>query len=107
MKMKEFCNQIESSKDMSGVGMELGENDKLKSVIVKSEFTGLDVKLPVEAIEKSDWSTISDIIAGKREPAVLQHMSRVVGYFSKIENWNSSKIGELHDRQKGDYQLKD
>lgn len=32
-------------------------------------------------------------------------MSRVVGYYSIIENWNNSKKAELFDRQKGDYKL--
>lgn len=32
-------------------------------------------------------------------------MSRVVGYYSIIENWNGSKQAELKDRQKGDYKL--
>ena len=32
-------------------------------------------------------------------------VTRVVGYFSRIENWNPSKIGELVDRQKGDYSI--
>lgn len=30
-------------------------------------------------------------------------MSRVVGYFSKIDNWNKSKKAELKRRQKGNY----
>ena len=30
-------------------------------------------------------------------------MSRVVGYFSVIENWNESKKSELKRRQKGKY----
>ncbi|NHJ47184.1 MAG: hypothetical protein FK733_05295 [Asgard group archaeon] len=30
-------------------------------------------------------------------------MSRVVGYFSIIENWNRSKKAELKRRQKGNY----
>ncbi|MHA1221206.1 MAG: anaerobic ribonucleoside-triphosphate reductase [Candidatus Heimdallarchaeota archaeon] len=30
-------------------------------------------------------------------------MSRVVGYFSVIENWNNSKKAELKRRQKGEY----
>ncbi|NHJ86562.1 MAG: hypothetical protein FK734_13940 [Asgard group archaeon] len=30
-------------------------------------------------------------------------MSRVVGYFSIIENWNKSKKAELKNRQKGNY----
>jgi ribonucleoside-triphosphate reductase len=34
-------------------------------------------------------------------------MSRVVGYYSIIENWNDSKKAELSDRQKGNYKLSD
>lgn len=32
-------------------------------------------------------------------------MSRVVGYYSIIENWNDSKKAELIDRQKGCYKV--
>lgn len=32
-------------------------------------------------------------------------ISRVVGYFSRIDNWNKSKQGELHDRRRGDYAI--
>jgi len=32
-------------------------------------------------------------------------ISRVVGYYSRIDNWNRSKIGELKDRQRGDYRV--
>lgn len=32
-------------------------------------------------------------------------MSRIVGYFSKINNWNESKKGELLARQKGNYRV--
>jgi ribonucleoside-triphosphate reductase len=32
-------------------------------------------------------------------------MSRVVGFFSKIEDWNDSKRGEFKHRQKGNYKL--
>jgi len=32
-------------------------------------------------------------------------MSRVVGYFSKIENWNASKKAEFKSRQKGIYTI--
>ena len=30
-------------------------------------------------------------------------MSRVVGYYSMIENWNGAKQAEHADRQQGDY----
>ncbi|MBU1121037.1 MAG: anaerobic ribonucleoside-triphosphate reductase [archaeon] len=32
-------------------------------------------------------------------------ISRVVGYYSVINNWNKSKQAEFSDRQKGDYSL--
>jgi anaerobic ribonucleoside-triphosphate reductase len=32
-------------------------------------------------------------------------MTRVVGYFSRIPNWNKSKLGELKDRREGNYAL--
>ena len=32
-------------------------------------------------------------------------ISRVVGFFSKIEDWNKSKKAEFKDRQKGNYNL--
>ena len=34
-------------------------------------------------------------------------ITRIVGYYSRINNWNKSKIGELVDRHKGNYSLKD
>lgn len=30
-------------------------------------------------------------------------ISRVVGYYSNINNWNASKTAEFRDRQKGRY----
>ncbi|MFH1783485.1 MAG: anaerobic ribonucleoside-triphosphate reductase [bacterium] len=32
-------------------------------------------------------------------------VTRIVGYYSRIPNWNKSKIGELKDRHKGDYAI--
>ncbi len=32
-------------------------------------------------------------------------ISRVVGYYSRIENWNKSKQAELRDRQRGSYEV--
>jgi ribonucleoside-triphosphate reductase len=32
-------------------------------------------------------------------------MSRVVGYYSKINNWNVSKQAEFSDRQNGNYRI--
>jgi anaerobic ribonucleoside-triphosphate reductase len=34
------------------------------------------------------------------------HMTRVVGYYSRTQNWNKSKLGELKDRHQGDYGIR-
>ncbi|MCX6377184.1 MAG: hypothetical protein NTU88_14335, partial [Armatimonadetes bacterium] len=34
-------------------------------------------------------------------------ITRIVGYYSRINNWNNSKLGELRDRQRGDYLVKE
>jgi len=32
-------------------------------------------------------------------------ITRIVGYFSRVNNWNKSKIGELKDRHRGNYSV--
>ena len=32
-------------------------------------------------------------------------LTRIVGYFSDISQWNRSKIAELKDRRKGNYKV--
>jgi len=42
---------------------------------------------------------------GHCRSANVYGMTRVVGYFSRVHNWNPSKHGELKDRQKGNYSV--
>jgi ribonucleoside-triphosphate reductase len=44
-------------------------------------------------------------LCGHCQGANVYGMTRVVGYFSRIHNWNRSKIGELKDRRHGSYGL--
>ncbi len=36
----------------------------------------------------------------------LYGVTRIVGYYSRITNWNKSKIGELNDRHMGKYSVR-
>ena len=47
-----------------------------------------------------EWATVRRFVLGGRH---VSHMTRIVGYYSRVENWNQSKLGELADRQKGLY----
>jgi hypothetical protein len=46
-------------------------------------------------------------ICGNCNSENVYGMSRVVGYYSIIENWNESKLAELKDRQKGIYKIEE
>jgi len=76
-------------------------------VIVKHEPSKLATKIKFEGIGQCNWAELFLIISGQRELHNLKHLSRVVGYFSRVENWNKSKQGELEDRHKGDYVVKE
>ncbi len=39
------------------------------------------------------------------ESSNVYGMTRIVGYFSRVNNWNKSKLGELKDRQEGNYKI--
>ncbi|MDR1745283.1 MAG: anaerobic ribonucleoside-triphosphate reductase [Planctomycetota bacterium] len=105
MEMTRFFESVEQHPDLEGVGIDSECPDRNPGVIVKYRKSGLMTRIPVAAIEAADWSILEEVLVGKREPRVLQHMTRVVGYFSRVENWNKSKVGELKDRQKGEYSV--
>lgn len=52
------------------------------------------IRQPVDAV-------IRALRTGGERP--LQGVTRIVGYYSRIDNWNKSKISELQDRHKGNY----
>lgn len=102
MNMNDFYDRIEAHQDLTGVGIDTPEAHT-PCVLIQHKPSGMVTRLPVAALEKADWSAIEEVLTCQREPQALQHMTRVVGYYSRVENWNKSKIGELKDRHKGNY----
>lgn len=103
MNLVEFYEKVESHPDLMGETVDM--NAKNPMVVVRHKKSDLLTCLPIKAIEKANWEIIEEVLTCKREPVVLQHMTRVVGYFSRIDNWNKSKLGELNDRHAGDYSI--
>ncbi len=64
---------------------------------------GHAVHLAASEIPTMHWRQIYEAVIGGRH---VEHVSRIVGYYSRVENWNPSKKSELHDRQKGTYSVK-
>ena len=101
MKFSDFFDHIEAHPQLRGLGMG-GDH----FVVVADVGNGLCTRVEARAVEDNDWEELERILLGGRINA-LQHMSRVVGYFSFVHNWNDSKIGELKDRHKGNYAIVD
>ena len=103
MNVVEFYEKVEAHPELTGETV--NKDAKHPSVVVRHKKSGLATCLPLAALEQATWEIIEEVLTCKREPVVLQHMTRVVGYFSRIDNWNKSKLGELTDRHSGDYAI--
>ncbi|MCP4650881.1 MAG: hypothetical protein GY853_12495 [PVC group bacterium] len=57
------------------------------------------IHITPDAIENNEWESI------KKQFPDLTYVTRIVGYYSQIHNWNSSKQEELGDRHKGCYKV--
>lgn len=75
------------------------ENDKIK-IINHSNKEAYEVD--IETIIKTP---IKDLMLALETGVHLRlfGVTRIVGYLSRINNWNSSKIAELRDRRRGNY----
>lgn len=105
MEIMQFFDQVEAHPELTGIGIDTECPERKPGVIVRHDANGLMTRIPVAAIEAAEWDILEQVLTGRREPQVLQHMTRVVGYFSRVENWNKSKVGELKDRHKGNYAI--
>ncbi len=131
MTLTEFAERIDAHPDMSIVGARFGETHAEDEVIVENARTEkiyavkigpckhpafLDRTtmkhgpLTVTTLDDSTWPQMVDMLEGRRGGGVMVYVTRIVGYYSMIQqrghtNWNRSKIAELVDRQKGDYKI--
>lgn len=99
MDLQKFYRHVEKCSEINGVGFtECG-------AVIKNINTDVEVEIPFNTIKKHSWSEIHAVLTGDKSAHPLEHMTRIVGYFSRTTNWNKSKIGELKDRQNGQYGL--
>jgi hypothetical protein len=101
MEVADFFAKVYDNKDLEGIAIDLDSG----CVAVHHKPTKVCTALPRAAIEKTDWLVLEDVLTGKRDPEVLYHMTRIVGYYSRVENWNNSKLGEMKARIQGHYGL--
>ncbi|HOX05619.1 MAG TPA: anaerobic ribonucleoside-triphosphate reductase [Planctomycetota bacterium] len=106
MDIAEFYTKVETHPDIQGLDLEdaSDQNDGPAALLLHKP-TGNKFRILLSTVEKEDWGTLEAIVTGRRDAQVLDHMTRVVGYYSRVQNWNRSKLGELRDRHAGKYQV--
>lgn len=101
MQLNDLFDFVEKSEDLEGVGVSKW------GVIIKHKGSGLCTQVSLAALDKIERDDLQSILTGKREPDALKHITRIVGYYSRVENWNKSKLGELKARHKGHYSIQE
>jgi hypothetical protein len=102
MELTAFFDAIEAHDELEGIGIVLLKDDS-DLLMVGHKPSGITTQIPAASVEGADWDVLESVLVGDREPEMLYHMTRVVGYYSRVQNWNASKMGELKDRQRGNY----
>lgn len=103
-----FADAIEERKDTLEIDGLSIDGESCQEVTDKSRIKILNhktqdaVEVEIETVIKTPLEMlIPALING--EWIKLYGVTRIVGYYSRIHNWNKSKIGELRDRHRGNY----
>ena len=82
----------------------------LENSDVPKEVEGHQITVEVPEIfakctDEKSVTRFLKVINAEENPIVCEGVTRIVGYYSRVNNWNKSKIGELRDRQGEHYTL--
>lgn len=99
MNGSKFYEMIQKHDELEWFGVREEKNE----VVIANKTTGAKLVVGAKAILDHSWRDIEAVLLGRREPFIMRHFTRIVGYFSTTRNWNLSKIRELADRGRGMY----
>ncbi len=108
-----FVEAVELSSDLEVIGTAFPSNEEVFVIRDYSKTEGIEgayVEVSIEEIVRkvTDYDKAQEfvsVIQNDRASIVLNGITRIVGYYSRVNNWNKSKVGELRDRAKGSYGL--
>jgi hypothetical protein len=96
-----FCrNIIEHDRLHFGKGPRA---DRVYVVFAGPDEVRVGWELEPATIRTHSWETLEAVLTGKRRPEVMNHITRIVGYYSHLRGWTRSKLAELRDRRNGEY----
>ncbi len=114
-----FVEAIELSSNLEIIGTAFPsdkDNSRGKEVFVLRDYNraegieGAYIEVSIDEIVQkiTDLDKAQEflrVIQNDRASIVLHGITRIVGYYSRVNNWNTSKVGELRDRANGRYGL--
>jgi len=113
MRFFDFVERVSNHPDLQIVGTldeagepvapeDLGEKDVY--LAIDNSRVGIGCRVDMRRLRDDRWEDLLRVLEGGEEKAI-HSVTRIVGYFSHVENWNPSKRAELRDRQRGDYSV--
>jgi hypothetical protein len=102
---REFYSRVQEHEGLEWLGSRAGATPTEDEVIIQFKRTGAKFAVSLAAIGDHSWDELFAVLSGQRSPRVMTHLTRIVGYYSQLHNWNRSKLAELRDRHRGNYSL--
>jgi hypothetical protein len=101
---KEFWDAVHADARVEWLGARADPDEVL---IGAKDKLGRPMRFAVSLSGLADatWPDLLGVFLGERPASIMVQITRIVGYYSMLKNWNRSKLAELRDRQKGNYAL--
>jgi hypothetical protein len=107
MQPREFYNRIAEHPHLTWLGCKEGATPAEDQVLIGFDGHGSwqpsKFAVTIAALNDHSWSELEAVLTSQRSPRIMTHITRIVGYYSQLQNWNASKLAELRDRQNGNY----
>ena len=107
MEALEFYDQVAAHPELEWLGVREGDSPERDEVLVCHTVSGLKHATAVHAVLEHPWAELEAVLTGRRQALIMTHLTRIVGYFSRVQNWNRSKLAELRDRHAGSYAVEE
>ena len=105
MNGRDFYTAVHAHADLEWLGVREADKPEDDEAFIRNSKRDATYAVKIVAIRDTDLDELFDVLVDGRSPMIMEKVTRIVGYYSMLQNWNKSKIAELKDRHKGDYAI--
>ncbi len=102
-KLEAFESAIASSKFEIFTFVEDRNLVVIRNTSLEDGIDGRFYEITIDEIVAKPIEQLMSVLNGDRPSIVCLGITRIVGYYSRVNNWNKSKVGELRDRNQRNY----